>query len=465
MSYKKKTITIIGAGLSGITLANQLVDKFKVILVERGPKEGVELPDHVFLQRQFGSSNTYCYGVGGTTNLWHNGLIPLDTSDLEKGPFASSLIATQDKLDKAASLLQFPGVYTEEYKRSLENYRKVSSNLSLDVDLDTILIPNRHPLLKVNDEVEIKSRCTVVDAIYSGEHLRSVKLKYESGKEEIMLADIFIICAGGLSSPKVLNAILPQQAKSKTSKCLIDHPMGFLGKIRVKKKYQSLFSEFVNRDMGDYTSRCGIVTKNNGFKHIAYFRPAATMSNELGVYQFKSKLGTSNLLGKVKCFLNPKILHPDIISEIFLHLTGRTISTQIFSVWFVFEQKKQSANDNHVVLDEGSLNKISWSLSEEERKSYLEAITDIENKLAPYCDKVSFVKEDIDSYVWSAAHHSGTIEFGGELGNVDHSFKVNGASNLYVCDASIISEHGYSNTGLTIAQLTIKLSEYIKGLK
>lgn len=115
-------------------------------------------------------------------------------------------------------------------------------------------------------------------------------------------------------------------------------------------------------------------------------------------------------------------------------------------------------------MDSSSSNKISWSLSDTEKASYLEAIMDMEEKLVPYCDKLAFVKEDIDSYVWSAAHHSGTVEFGSEPGTVDHNFKVNGSSNLYVCDASIINEHGYSNTGLTIAQLTIKLSEYLKGL-
>ncbi|HHX8698951.1 TPA: GMC oxidoreductase [Vibrio diabolicus] len=459
-----KRVVIVGAGLAGITLANQLIDKFKVTLIERGPQEGTELPEHNFLQRRFGSSNTYCYAVGGTTHLWHNGLIPLKPSSLDQGPFSNSLISTQDKIDKAASLLQFSGSYTAEYKRSLDNYRKVSSELSLNAELDTILIPNTSPLLKANDRVEIKSGCRVVGATYSGECLRSVQLAYESGEEEVFSADFFIVCAGGISSPKVLNTILPQEIKSNTSKCLIDHPMGFLGKIRVKKQYQSLFDQFVNKNVGDYTSRCGIVTKSNGLKHITYFRPAATMSNDLGVYQFKSKLGTSNLLGKIKCIFNPKILHPDILSEIFLHLTERNISTRTFSVWFVFEQNKKSANDNHIILDSCSSNKISWSLSDTEKASYLEAIMDMEEKLAPYCDKLAFVKEDIDSYVWSAAHHSGTVEFGSEPGTVDHNFKVNGSSNLYVCDASIINEHGYSNTGLTIAQLTIKLSEYLKGL-
>ncbi|MCY4495505.1 MAG: GMC oxidoreductase [Acidimicrobiaceae bacterium] len=456
-------IIILGAGLAGITLANQLVEKYSVILVERGPAQGMEFPENSFLNRQFGSSNTYCYGVGGTTHLWHNGLIPLNPNELTPGPLADSLISTQDKIDQAANMLQFSGSYSKEYECSLERYRKVANDLSLDAELDTILMPNRRPLLKPSEKVELKSGCTVIDAFYSGEHLTEIKVKHAGG-EEVLTADLFIVSAGGVSSPKVLNTLLPQEINSPASKCLIDHPMGFLGKIRVKKNYQELLGQFANKDVGDYTARCGIVTRNNGLRHITYFRPAATMSNKLGIYQYKSKLGTSSLLGRIKCIFNPKIFHPDILHEIFLHLTGKSISTRTFSVWFVFEQNKKIANDNYVVLDSNASNKISWSLSDAEINSYLESISNVENLLAPYCDNVSFVKENIDRFLWSAAHHSGTVAFGSEPGSIDDNFKVNGTKNLYVCDASIVNEHGYSNTGLTISLLTIKLSEHLKGL-
>jgi hypothetical protein len=367
-------------------------------------------------------------------------------------------------IDNAANILQFPGSFSKEYKRSLDTYQEISNSFELNKDVDTILIPNRNPLLKPNDKVIVMSSCMVTEATYQGDRLTDLKLKYDSGEEDVITADLFIVCAGGISSPKVLNTILPQEMKSTVSKSLIDHPMGFLGKIRVKKQYQGLFSQFVNKNIGDYTSRCGIVTRNKGLRHITYFRPAATMSHKLDIYKFKSKLGTANLLGRIKCIFNPRILHLDILSEILFHLTGKNISSRTFSVWFVFEQNKKNANDNYVVLDQKTSNKVSWSLSDYESKSYRETIIDIEKTLRPYCDQMSFVKEDINSYLWSAAHHSGTVEFGTEKGTIDCNFKINGISNLYACDGSVISEHGYSNTGLTIAQLTIKLSNYLIGL-
>ncbi|WP_311568594.1 GMC oxidoreductase [Photobacterium arenosum] len=459
-----KDIVIIGAGLSGITLANQLIEMYNVTIIERGPKVGITYPEQTFIHRKFGSSNTYCYGTGGTTHLWHNGLIPIKHEELEDGMFARILNSCSDKIDQAASLLNFKGEYLKEYNHSLDNYNKIASELTLDAELDTILIPNHNPLLKPRSNIKVINSCRVISGKYQSERLVSVQLKYGNGTEETLAADFFVICSGGISSPKVINTLLPDDLKEKKSKCLIDHPMGFLGKIKVKNKYKKSFDQFVNKDFGAYTGRCGIVIRNNNLKHICYFRPAATMSNKLGLYQFKSKLGTSNLLGKIKCLLDPKIFHPDIMSEIFLHVTGKNLSTRTYSVWFVFEQKKNKSNDNYVCLDEKELNKISWSLSEFENQSYVEAINYIEEKLTHYCDKVDFVKDNIDSYVWSAAHHSGTIEFGCEPGTIGIDFKVNGTDNLYVCDASIINEHGYTNTGLTISQLTIKLSEHLKAI-
>jgi hypothetical protein len=35
---------------------------------------------------------------------------------------------------------------------------------------------------------------------------------------------------------------------------------------------------------------------------------------------------------------------------------------------------------------------------------------------------------------------------------------------VYVCDGSVIQEHSYANTGLTIGQLALRLSEELGGM-
>ena len=66
----------------------------------------------------------------------------------------------------------------------------------------------------------------------------------------------------------------------------------------------------------------------------------------------------------------------------------------------------------------------------------------------------------------SGAHHSGTISLGNdEPEQIDDNLKLNGCNNLYICDGSVIQEHSYANTGLTIGKLALRLSAHLTNLK
>ena len=48
-------------------------------------------------------------------------------------------------------------------------------------------------------------------------------------------------------------------------------------------------------------------------------------------------------------------------------------------------------------------------------------------------------------------------------GSCDMKVKVYDFSNVYICDGSAIPASGYSNTGLTIAALAVRLADHLKG--
>ena len=48
-------------------------------------------------------------------------------------------------------------------------------------------------------------------------------------------------------------------------------------------------------------------------------------------------------------------------------------------------------------------------------------------------------------------------------GICDMNLKVYAFSNVYICDGSAIPASGYSNTGLTIAALAVRLADHLKG--
>ena len=111
-----KIIVVIGSGLAGSLISNQLVKGCEVTLLERGQKDKIEYPSVVFAQKHFGAVKTFCIGQGGTTNLWDNGLIPIDSNDVSSQGFNDVLNEIKPYMDKAAEKLYFrEKLYSTEY--------------------------------------------------------------------------------------------------------------------------------------------------------------------------------------------------------------------------------------------------------------------------------------------------------------------------------------------------------------
>ena len=67
-----------------------------------------------------------------------------------------------------------------------------------------------------------------------------------------------------------------------------------------------------------------------------------------------------------------------------------------------------------------------------------------------------------EEWLWSAAHHSCTTPLGNsEKDLIDKDLKLKFCDNVYVCDGSVIQEHSYANTGLTIGQLALRLAKRV----
>lgn len=455
-----KNIIIIGSGLAGSTLANLLINRFHVTILEKGSDE-ISIPPKNYIKRKLGDSITYCHGTGGTTNLWHNGLITLPPSD--DGSVFSEIIKSLDiYTDKAACLLKFPGSYTKERETQLIYYYDKFKAIDISNKLDTILVPKCQAKINLDERVKIYHDVTNINYNFINDNtINSIDILTKNNNNYKLKADYIIICAGGIGTPTVVSNILESKKIPANSlgDGFIDHPMGFIGKIKVKKEYRDIFKDFVNKNHANYTSRCGIVIENNKYSHICYFRPACTMTNSMKIYKFKSFLGTSTLKEKIKCIFDKRFYHPDILLEVLMHFTSVQIDNGVYSLWLVFEQKKSDSKNS--VIPNNDIDTINWEINKTEESNYLTAINDIKNKLLPFAEKINIVENNINDYLWSAAHHSGTISFGDNPENIDSNLKLNSISNVYICDGSVIQNHSYTNTGLTIAQLCCRLYDYL----
>ena len=79
-------ITIIGAGAVGLYLANLLINKKNILILESGPMNSYienDIRDKFKVVGQY-KNGKRARGIGGTTNLWGGQMLPFMKSDFKK---------------------------------------------------------------------------------------------------------------------------------------------------------------------------------------------------------------------------------------------------------------------------------------------------------------------------------------------------------------------------------------------
>ncbi|MBC2714612.1 MAG: hypothetical protein HF978_04815 [Desulfobacteraceae bacterium] len=459
----KKNIVVIGAGLAGTLICNELVKECHVTLLEVGGKNVIGYPKINFIQKRFANVKTFCVGGGGTTNLWHNGLIPILPQDVISNDFKEVLAEAESFHDKAAAnLFWLDNPYSTEYEKVISETNLLAEKIGVFSDgVDCLLYPKKFSKLDV--ATAVNAHYSVSDIVFSSVDKKITSVSYYIGKKRYSVdADVVIISAGALGSPllvkKVMSAINCSAVNVGTG--LADHPLGFIGKVKVKKSFNRVMKQFSARDQGNYECRTAIRVKSQCGKYTgcAFLRPALTMENNLPIYKFKSLLGASSGADRIKNMFSWKLFHPDILAEIYSHLFRINIPGRIYNILFLFEQKR---GKSYVTYD-GSGLKVDWRITEDELKIYKRMIQKLNNMLAGIADEVNPKTDITEDWLWSAAHHSGTISLGKKEDDlVDKDLKLNACDNVFVCDGSVIQEHSYANTGLTIGSLAMRLAERV----
>lgn len=435
----KRRLVIVGAGLAGVTLANRVESVFNVTVIEKGGRDSFSTPD--LNDYKLAAVPTLAYGQGGTTNLWHNGLIKPSLKSIKGDKFRSKLELLSDSgyIDEAARELGYKEEL--EFSSSVDHREHIFEGL-LGMSLNCIYYPDKVTILKLNPEVEAFYNSTV-ESVNTDD--KTLGLTDAFGVSRLLNYDVLIIASGGIGSIKVLQnsgLLSPKRA------FFIDHPMGFLAKIKVKKEFEGLFQQLhsdgsvfghfkavIPVTIGDYTSA-------------VYVRPAQSLVVNSSISKYKSLLGASSGLRRLKSLMSPKILHPDILSEIFYKLTKRTLNKRVYSLMFVGEQRLFT---NTIKCDE-----VSLVLNADELDVYKKQLDLLEDELKPFCEVFNKCDDITPDDLWSAAHHSGSVA---NTKALDENLRLVGYEDIYVCDASVLPEHSYFNTGLVIAAFALNLGD------
>ena len=491
-------VCIIGSGMGASSLAFELFDaNIPFIMIEAGSLErSSDLVKKENTGLDFGLRSTTSIEVGGTSNLWHGVLSPLDRIDFEKRDWIpnSGWPIKYDDLEpfykKAGKILK---VVNFDYF-SVNKLPRALSNLLSDLKFNKTVLKNKIfqqpiPVTRFKEVIVSKIKNSKTQHLYynscalelvkdNSGSIKKLICGNDSGGVFEVFADKFIVCAGALETPRLL---LNSSIDNKNiGKYLMDHPMSNLCQISFNKKQKAhIYSDIK-------------FSPNSKIKSGLEFTRNVQESNSLPNHCFYTRVsfskGIDNKTEKVKLSLLTfrdgglslkdvwnLVKNLNLVLQILIYKLSLNLKYRYSDLFFVAEQ---IPNPNSTVTLSNAkdsfgypIASINWQLTRDDVNSMQKAFSLLNNKAFPD-DYIKFTHspQDLDweNTFTSAAHHVGTARMSdsAESGVVDKDLKVFGINNLYVCDGSVFSTSGNVNSSFTISALACRLADHlIKGDK
>jgi len=488
----KTKICIIGSGIGGGTLAKKLSEQnIDFVIIEAGEWEG-DSPNVEYenVGLDFGVRSTTTIQIGGTSNLWHGVLAPLDKIDFEKrdwipnSGWAISLDDLKPYYEEASKVLKVEKFeYFEEegldgelkqQLHSLSFNRKYLKNKLFQQSLPEVnfksVVKN---ICEKSDKYHLIYNTTALELIKENKKITKLKVGNNDGSFAYVEADEFIVAAGALETPRLLlNSYIQND---NIGKYLMDHPMGNLCQLEFLKpaKYP-IYSD--TKYSSSMKIKTGLEFKDEKQKelqvpnHNFYLRPSFVkgIDNEsekvkLSLLAFKDGGVTLKDVWKV-------LTSPNVIRQILAYKFSLDVTFKYADLFFVTEQIP-NPNSNVTLSNKKDkwgykIAKVNWQVLPEDIQSVKIWFELLLTKLFPK-EHFKFT-HTLNDFNWeeiftSAIHHVGTCRMGEspENGVVDKNLKVFGVDNLYICDGSIFTTAGNVNNGLTISAFACRLAKYL----
>ncbi|MDG1107312.1 MAG: GMC oxidoreductase [Burkholderiaceae bacterium] len=466
----KQHVVIVGAGLGGCYLAAGLVKYFDVTMVELSDEPPL-LRDRVMdVARPAVTYPNIESGFGGTTKAWHNALMEIDATVFDKKwPFSKDTIAPY--YEQAYSALS--GTTREHVFKFADALRDNLINMGVPESLlaQSMFIPK----VRVNawDTLALKGKVKaiegeVTDLIPDGVGgVGKVKIRRRDGEHVFVEADYFVLAAGGLSSPLLLQKLTkswPLEGLKHAGVHYEDHPIAFVGEVELDKPLYKLWDYPVKTATGNANIRLPLSLYWKGLNISFQLRPA----HHLRLSKPRTKIISA--LTDLRNFPFKPInywrllTHVDDIFDILSFKFGLRIPTRNYSILMVAEQPSASycsvwKEDNNTDI------RRRWEADDSYIKDLNEALDLFLKTIRPII-KQSRLFPEWPAQIYSSSHHSGTARLSKspENGVCDLNGQVHGLSNLFVCDGSLIPASGFVNTGLTIVALAMRMSDFLSNL-
>ena len=442
-------------------LADQLADLYEVTIIELADKPnslGSQIED---IGNPAVTVPIASNGLGGTTAFWHNGLIEIDNSIfIKKWPYLKAELSSAYE----RAYFKLSGIAQDEINQAVKVLRKnlIDCGIPSHLMREALYYPNKR--INLWKKFNLSRRVNLIygsitNIKYENGVVNQLFFDDENGANEIS-ADLFIFSAGGLGTPIIFQKLsdsLPKGVASKAGFYYEDHPTAFVGKIYLKNKIYK-FMNFSTKSIKGFL-RMPLVVEHSGCCFSFQLRSSSQLGSKVNLISLLNSIRNQpfNLFNYLKL-----INHTDDILDIISLKLGINLPTNIYSVLMVAEQHESEVmsiywDDEHKKIVR------NWQLSNEYIEAVNYAFAKFVIELGPNVVE-SQLLENWSKYVASSSHHSGTARMNSlpEAGVCNENGLVNEFQNLYICDGSVIPASGFSNTGLTIGALAIKLADYIK---
>lgn len=463
----KPRIVIVGAGLGGCLVAHGLAATHGVTVVEVGPSTDLQarVKDLAAPARM---TPHIAAGLGGTTALWHNGLIEVDEKVFsEVWPFPKAELAPY--YAEAYPLLA--GVPIDVVARATATLRQKYRALGLPgLRLPGLFYPRtrRNPWNALNLASRVR---LVIGEVVAFEpdgdsRVRRLRVKTPAGEDAIE-GDVFVLAAGGLGTPLLLQQLatrLPLPCLAQAGCHYEDHPMAFVAELKMRAPLYR-FWNFAAPDAGGNV-RMPLVVQQDGLEVSFQIRPAANFYRRIRRERVHSIL-TEIRNNRFNPFGYFRLLtHLDDVLDILSFEFGIRVPTRHYSLLMYAQQPPSAGRAVWGAVDPATGQSTihrNWQLTPGYLETLDRAVAQVLGHLGNLVTSVNMFP-NWHAEVYSAAHHSGTARMAASSrdGVCDANARVNGLQNLYVADASIIPGSGIANTGLTIAALALRLAKHLR---
>jgi choline dehydrogenase-like flavoprotein len=514
--YGRFDVCVIGAGAAGIAMAVEFArTELQVVVLEGGglgPGDH-DLPLHepvAGAEITLRHSQTMTSYLGGNTNHWYGNCRPLESADFAKRPWIahSGWPIDRDELDpyyaqaqEIAGLGSFslydPAVCLPALGLGSEASRQ-HGPLVTRIEQATLtpdLAELHRETLAAAPNVYVVLRHRVVRLHASTKDtIESVIVVAPDGTEHQVMADRFVLAAGGIENARFLLNAANDGAVTRNDlvgRYFMDHPF-----FAFDADYKLLRNKLGSKALGLYTvgsgrtaslKSHGIVQGSRIWGQLVIAPEVARAQGTPGMmFYFLAWSGLPPVLDALRVLrrgaegswfrrmlrgFGALIRHPTLAIQYVVHrVTGRPPAWTTIKLVAQPEQKPDPENRVALVdeVDQFGVRDVALRsrMDDEQLQQHSRSLSAAANELGLAGDDMarqfaSKYSEGDFGFFW---HHIGTTRMGEtrELGVVDQNGRVHDTTNLYVTGSSVFPTAGTAAPTLTILALASRLASHLK---